>query len=990
MFLPAALPGNETARLARLRALAVLDTGPEAIFDFLTKAAADVCGVPIALISLIDAHRQWFKSVVGLTGTTETSRDLAFCAHVVLQEELLEVPDASRDPRFAENPLVSGPTDVQFYAGAPICLSDGFTIGTLCVLDHAPKRLNDEQLRTLRQLAQIAAHALEFRERALKAIDEADRANTTMANLYRSTPAPLYSIDTAGTLLVVSDTWLSETGYAREEVVGRSVFDFLTPASTAFARTTGMPKFLKTGRTHNDEYQVIRKDGSLIDVLVSQVLERDAAGEPNRSMSVFENITLRRLAEKELRDERERLVLIVEGTDAGTWELNVRTGELHLNERWAEQIGHTLETLGPMTQRQWLEYLHVDDRAKATALVVEHYAGRAQYYNLECRVRRRDGSWLWVGDRGRVTARSGDGRALSMHGTRTDISARKRAEEALHASRQLLQVTLDSIGDAVITTDTASIVQWLNPVAERMTGWRKADAVGRSLGEVFVILDEASRLPTRDPVAVCLAKAETIGIAGPVTLVSRHGAEYGIEDSASPIRQEDGQVHGVVLVFRDVSEQRRLNHEMSHRATHDPLTGLLNRGEFESRLARLLDGHTEPGALLYIDLDQFKLVNDACGHCAGDDLLTQVASILRSCVRGQDMLARLGGDEFGVILEHCETQHAQRVAQKICDQMDAFRFLHEGRRFRIGTSIGLVPIDDRWTSMQMLLQAADASCYAAKDEGRNRVHAWFDTDQVVKARHGDMQWVSRLEAALDEDRFELFGQRIESIGDELRGLHFEVLLRMRDADGTLVMPGAFLPAAERFHLATRIDRMVVRKAFEWMCLASDVGVDIEMMSVNLSGQSLGDRAFHRDAIRMILRASFDPRKLCFEITETAAITHLAEARTFIDEVRKLGVRIALDDFGAGASSFGYLKSLPVDFLKIDGHFITNLLEDRLDNAAVRCFCDVAKVVGVKTIAEFVERQDVCDALGVIGVDMAQGYLVHRPEPLGSLLTCVPA
>jgi len=391
-------------------------------------------------------------------------------------------------------------------------------------------------------------------------------------------------------------------------------------------------------------------------------------------------------------------------------------------------------------------------------------------------------------------------------------------------------------------------------------------------------------------------------------------------------------------------------------------------------------------ALMYIDLDQFKLVNDACGHSVGDQLLRQVSSLLQSCVRGRDTVARLGGDEFGILLERCDMHQAKSIGEKICDQMNEFRFLHDERRFRVGTSIGLVPLDDRWANMAQVLQAADASCYAAKEAGRNRVHAWFDTDRAMKSRHGDMQWVTRLEEALDEDRFELYAQKIIPIHEPNDRLHFEVLLRLREPDGTLVPPGAFLPAAERFHMATRIDRRVTARVFDWLSGLGHEINQIEMVSVNLSGQSIGDRTFHQHLLKSIKLAQFDVRKLCFEITETAAITNFGDAKVFIDEVRRLGAKVALDDFGAGVSSFSYLKTLPVDFLKIDGQFITDLLDDKLDEAAVRCFHDVAKVVGVRTIAEFVEREDVLTALREIGIDMAQGYLVHRPEPIENLVS----
>ena len=991
MFEIAPLPSNEAARLARLRSLGMLDTEPEELFDSIAAAAAELCELPIATISLHDAHRQWFKAAIGID-FRETPRDLAISAVVVATGEVLVVRDMAQDPRFAANPLVSGERHLRFFAAAPITLTDGHVIGALCVLDRTPKTLAPHQVRTLSHLALTAARAFESCERAAQAIERADFNHGQIDALYRTTPMPLFSMDGDGRLSTVNDAWTSETGYLPEELQGRPVTDFLTPASRQFAVEVGIPRFLTIGRTDKHEYQVVCKDGSVIDVLVSQRLERDAAGRPVRSMGVFQNITELRRAERALREERERMARILEGTHAGTWEIVVQTGETRLNERWAEIMGYTLAELGEIEAADWIARIHPEDLPRARAAAEAHYRGETDHYDFEGRLKHRDGHWIWVHDRGRVSARRADGKPLTFHGTHTDITARKEAEHALARSRELLQVTLESIGDAVVTTDLHGNVQWMNQVAERMTGWPKDEAVGRPLDQIFIVVDEESHRPAKNPVTRCLAKGETVQGSGSTTLVSRLGDTFGIEDSASPIRDSSDRVLGAILVFRDVSEQRRLNNEMRHRARHDLLTGLMNRTEFESRLDGFVgEGGQEDGShhvLLYIDLDQFKLVNDACGHAAGDVLLKRVSAMLKSCVRGTDVLARLGGDEFGLILEHCQLADGERVAQKICDQMEEFRFVHEGRRFRIGTSIGLVPIDRRWMSVKALIQAADAACFAAKEGGRNRVHAWYDSDAALKARHGEMQWVSRIEVALDEDRFELFGQRIESIAQDSDGLHFEVLIRMRDVDGTLIPPGAFLPAAERFHLATRLDRWVVRKSFEQLREATRQGIDIGLMSINLSGQTIGDRAFHRDVTEMIRSAEFDVGRICFEITETAAITHLADARAFIEEMRTLGVKIALDDFGAGASSFGYLKSLPVDFLKIDGHFITNLLEDELDNAAVRCFCEVAQVVGVKTIAEFVERDDVRRELRGMGVDMAQGYLIHKPESLRKLL--VPA
>jgi diguanylate cyclase (GGDEF)-like protein len=472
------------------------------------------------------------------------------------------------------------------------------------------------------------------------------------------------------------------------------------------------------------------------------------------------------------------------------------------------------------------------------------------------------------------------------------------------------------------------------------------------------------------------------------TLVGRHGNEAAIEQTVAPISGADGRVLGAVLVFRDVSEQRRMAREMSYRATHDALTGLVNRSDFESRLQqtlRLAHAEASAHALMYIDLDQFKLVNDACGHAAGDQLLRQVAALLKQCVRSRDTLARLGGDEFGVILQFCSAEQAQRVAEEICERMDEYRFVYDDRRFRIGTSIGLVPLDDRWPNTASVMQAADAACYAAKEAGRNRVHAWFDADLHLRLRHGEMQWVTRLEQALDENRFELFAQRIRPIRAPGQGLHCEVLLRLREPDGQLVPPGAFLPAAERFHMAPRIDRWVVRHVVEWMARERAALGHVETIAVNLSGQSISDPAFLRQIAEVVAGAHIDHRKLCFEVTETVAITNMADATAFVDAMREHGIRFALDDFGAGASSFGYLKTLKVDYLKIDGQFIRDLIDDPLDRATVRCFRDVAAAVGTRTIAEFVETDAVAALLREIGIDYGQGYLYHRPEPIDAVL-----
>ena len=576
-----------------------------------------------------------------------------------------------------------------------------------------------------------------------------------------------------------------------------------------------------------------------------------------------------------------------------------------------------------------------------------------------------------------------------------DITDRHAAQEEMQAQHEQLRVTLHSIGDAVISTDNAGRVQYLNPVAERLTGWKDADARGRALAEVYRTIEESTREPLPDPVAACLAGPPATDADGELqaTLTSRHGSEAGIEQTVAPICAADGRVLGAVLVFRDVTDRRRMAREMSYRATHDALTGLVNRSDFESRLhhtLRLAHVDGSEHALMFIDLDQFKLVNDACGHAAGDQLLRQVAALLKQCVRARDTLARLGGDEFGLVLEFCSLEQARRVAQQVCERMDDYRFAHGERRFRVGASVGLVPLDKRWPTGASAMQAADAACYAAKEAGRNRVHAWTDADQNLKLRQGEMQWVARLEQAIDESRFELYAQRIQPIRAAAGGLHLEVLLRLRGARGRLVRPGAFLPSAERFHMATRIDLWVVRRVVDWMARRRHALGHVETLAVNLSGQSISDPAFLRQVEEVLTGARFEPAKLCFEVTETAAITNMADATAFVDAMRRHGIRFALDDFGAGASGFSYLKTLKVDYLKIDGQFIRDLQADAIDRATVRCFRDVAATLGTRTIAEFVENEATAHLLREIGIDFGQGYLYHRPEPIDAVVAAAAA
>lgn len=1477
---------TETMRLDALRKLKVMDTPPEAQFDALARVAALACATPMSSITLIGEDRQWLKASIGLSGLSETSRNLSFCRYTIEGDDLFEVRDAARDHRFSTNPFVTGEPNIRFYAGVPLKLSGGENVGSICVFDTVPRHLSQSQKEMLRHLALAATKALEARRTAqleselvafaaqtqsilqhsqdaiitmdlegritqwnlaaermfgysseeargassdIIIADDAERqapysrlakagnaasfravrvhkdgtripvsvsigpvvsedgdivgateiirdisdllatqnelseSEHRVRRLYQATPAMLCAVDPDGMLLSVSDRWLEVMGFHREDVLGRPFAAFMPEQSARRFAAEILPRLMREGHLEDVAGQMVARNGAIIDVMHSAILERSESGAVLRAIGILENISYRRQIERDLRAERRRLEHIIQATRAGTWEWNVTTGEYRINAEWAAMLGYRVEEIDPatietfrefihpndrekldaqiqahligasnnfeaeirmrhkqghwvwvatrgrlmvgqgqqgeqwvfgihyditarkqreeelrlskefldrigrvagvggwefdlvagalywsdetcrihdvepghepaleqaidfyapwaqpvilsavdkciatgegwdlelqlvtakgrqiwvravgtsefengkavrllgaflditdqMAQRKaledvnqrfavasengqigiwdanlvtgktvysdiwyaqlgyaegeisndidiWQSFIHDEDRERVAAANAAHLRGEVPYFEEQFRMRHKDGRWIWILDRGLITERDEKGAPLRMIGTHIDISSQKEQEterllmgermtiaadnggigiwemnletreatwdawmyrlhglppdtpDSLHdlwqrytdpedrervlaavwraidhnepldedyrivwpdgtvrhlhtsarlasggAARfigatwdvtearqlalelseqhELMRVTLKSIGDAVITTDAAGNIRWLNPVAENMTGWLAEDAQGLPSHQVFHIIHEESRLPALDPVRICLELSEVVGLPEDTVLISRNGSEFAIEDSCAPIRSGKGEILGVVLVFHDVSEQRRLAHEMSYRATHDQLTGLINRSEFERRMQAIYDkvGNGDPAAaLLFIDLDRFKIVNDSCGHAVGDELLKNISALMQSVIRANDTLARLGGDEFAAIIENCSTEAAVGIAEKICVAVAGFSLAHDGKQYRVGASIGLAMIEPSAASVSTILREADAACYAAKEAGRNRVHVWRDNDKAVEARLGQTSWVARIEQALEENGFVLYAQRIVPFDKSGGKAHVELLLRMRDEKGGIIPPCAFLPASERFNLASRIDRWVLSHALEWM-VSAGAGAH-SMVSVNVSGQSIGDRAFHRFALGLLDEASEEIRKsLCLEITETAVISNMAEAVEFIAAVRERGVRIALDDFGAGSSSFSYLKRFSIDFLKIDGQFTQGVLNHPVDEATIRCFIDMARVLDIQTVAEYVSDEKIAARLQAMGVDLAQGYVYHKPEP----------
>jgi len=571
---------------------------------------------------------------------------------------------------------------------------------------------------------------------------------------------------------------------------------------------------------------------------------------------------------------------------------------------------------------------------------------------------------------------------LLLIGLMVRRAARDRRE--LQRQKEMAEITLHSIGDGVITADAAGRIDYLNPVAEQYTGWSRAAAQGQPLETVYRVVDEQTGKP--------LAYGVSDRRAMTVRLIGRDGNSCAIRDSSAPIHGSDGVPIGRVVVFHDVSQIQEMAQQLTWQASHDALTGLVNRREFERQLAELVGSaknEDKQHALMYLDLDNFKTVNDTCGHTAGDELLRQLTTVMLSKMRAADTLARIGGDEFGALLESCPLDQAVRIANGLREAVRDFRFIWQDKTFGIGASIGLVIIDADSDSADRMLAAADATCYEAKNKGRDRVQV-YRPRRDQQSDNADLQVVSQINHAFELGSFRLYRQKIVALDTAAGGadVHYEILVRMLDRAGNLVPPSGFMPAAERFNLLSSIERWVISSLVEYLhrqhesgALTVEAGSSGTFYAVNLSGASINDGSFPDFLEKLLTRFNLPRGLLCFEVTETTAISNLTKAAQLMHTLKTIGCRFALDDFGIGMSSFAYLKYLPVDYIKIDGVFIRDMASDQMDHAIVEAINRIAHILGLKTVAEFVEDQATLDRLRMLGVDYAQGFFIAEPESL---------
>ena len=771
-----------------------------------------------------------------------------------------------------------------------------------------------------------------------------------------------------GTLIDCNQVFLDIIGYDEDDLKQLNLADII-PHKYGQCVTGDLQALQQKGRYGPYEEEYTDKHGRAVPVRLNEVWIQHSGGQDYIFASVLD---LSKYSEQQ--KLQSRLALINQAVDNAFDAFSIvnNRGEfIYVNKSHAKLWGYDSvdEVIGLSPAS------HCADPRIAQHIIEQTI--EQSYCDIEFEARRKDGS-LFCALMHATLGYDTEGREIYIASC-IDISARKHTEEELLK----LKRAVESSSTGIIITDKYGTIEYVNPKFTQITGYASSEALGTQLSRL--LSSKISHGKAHSDMWDTITSGEDW--SGVLRNSRKDGGLYWAKNAISSVKDSAGRVSHYITIHEDVSEYHELSEKLSYQASHDTLTGLINRREFERRVQRVISATRVPQTqhgLCYMDLDQFKIVNDTCGHIAGDELLRQIGVVLKRTVRKRDTIARLGGDEFAVLMEHCPLENARQVAKSLIEAVGEFQFNWKDHSFKLGISIGLVVIDGSNTkSMTQILSDADMACYTAKDGGRNRVHVWHQKDASIVERHDQMQWVSRIDKALDENRFCLYAQPILGLNNVRK--HHELLVRMIDEQGNVVAPGAFLPAAERYNLSVKLDRWIIQHAFSVLARYPELTDTSNFFAINLSAASLSEAATLEFIVKWLKQYRLRGDSICFEITETAAIANFKAAMDFINTLKSLGCRFALDDFGSGLSSFAYLKNLPVNYLKIDGMFVRDIADDKVDFAMVKSINEVGQVMDMKTIAEFVENDSIKSKVTEIGIDYAQGYGIGKPIELLKLL-----
>ncbi len=783
-----------------------------------------------------------------------------------------------------------------------------------------------------------------------------------------------------------SATWKKMLGY-REDELGDSSDLWLT-----LIHPDDKQRAIESGERHisgetsqiETEFRLRHKDGHWVWVLDrGRVVEWDKNGHPSRMIGVQTDITDQKNAELELTLLNERIQLALDAGQVGLWHFNSETEIVLWDRRMREIFG-----IGPgpdeVPRATWHNLLHPDDAARAER-EIESTFETGEPMKTSYRIIKPDGEVRHVFALARRVRH--ETMPDMLMGSIWDITEEVLNAEALAREKDLYRITLQSIGDAVLTTDVENNITFANPAAERLLLLNAQELIGSRLEDVLNLIDEGTGTTLASTTSRAMQIGQTVESAENALFVRSDGGRRSLRDIASPLFDLTGAITGSVLVIQDVTSARNLQRELSHAATHDALTGLLNRTAFESAVSALIEksGDRAPHVLLYIDLDRFKMVNDTLGHAAGDALLKMATSSMNNALPDSAIIGRLGGDEFAVLLPIGKFEEAEEAAERLISEIRTIQLPWDGKIQNIGASVGIAALDEPGVTLAEAIARADAACYAAKAEGRNRSAIYNINTGAARQNLASIQAASGILEALSEGRLQVYGQEIRAISNtDDHSICIEILSRMTGANGEIIAPAEFIPAAERFGLMGIVDRWIIQHTLE------TYGPKLMQMknvslAINLSANTISDPTLWPFLQSTIEKTKVSPSRLIFEITETTAVNNYEAAEHFVREARAAGCRISLDDFGTGLSSFGYLHHFKVDSIKIDGAFIEKLSKSRLDQAVVASINGIARELGVDVIAEHIEDLQAVDILKSLGIGYGQGFLFHRPQPLQALL-----
>lgn len=961
-----------------LTALQILQAPANERFDRLIRAAAAAFGCGHGVIALIDGDRVSFKSVYGGT-RQEKPRQASYTSLIIESDEPLVITDVWKNPDISRHPAAILAPQIRFVAGQAIHAPNGCRVGAIVIWDTEPHEVSSDQADLLRDFVAQAEWEL-YRWELVEAQRRLEQSERLYRALFEPNPDAVYVIDTDGCFKSFNDATVRLTLYDRDELIGHRFDAVVVPSDRE--RANACLRRCLDGEPQYVHLRVRRKDGSQADVSVS-MSPYVVGGQLIGAAGISRDITDQVRAEQLLKESEERLMLALEGGEQVVWDWDFPGEHLQASSHSRAVFGYNPDEISGRPTK-WQAFIHPDDVARVTSDLRETFRRQGDTLECEFRFRCKDGSYKWVLDRGKVVSYDSDGRPARIIGTLTDIHARKQAEQdrIRQAERTSLAIQAGGVGIFELDLDTG-IQTW---------DGRMLELFGLPLAGVAPSVDQFLRrihAEDRDRVATLLDGLshgrQTIDTEYRVELPD--GRVRDLRTLGKVLHLADSTQRLLIGTCLDVTDARQLQRQLAHQASHDALTGLPNRFEFERRLeaaVRHAQQSSKEHSVCFIDLDRFKLVNDTAGHVAGDMLLRELGQLLGHQVRSSDLLARLGGDEFGLLLMDCRPEQAEPIAQKLIQAIDTFHFQWDSHVYEISASIGIAGMNSTTMTIAEVMSQADVACYAAKTAGRSRISIYRPEHSDAQQHHRELLLAAGIREALEAGRFCLYAQEIAALGHGDGRRRWELLIRMRDLDGNLVSPATFIPAAERYDLMSHVDRWVLTEALQrhGARLAAIGGL---VVSINLSAQSLNDTGFPALMQDLVRTSPLSPDRITFEITETAAVTHLSAASKTMAVLRSAGCTIALDDFGSGLSSFNYLKHFPVDYVKIDGSFIRAMPDSAVDRTIVESIHEVAHKLGSRTVAEYVEDEAILKIAGEVGIDYAQGYAVGRPRPLEEML-----